>query len=92
MTLMFAITYHQKVSGDLAGLDRVELLRIRDVIQRKLVTRPELYGARLRGELKEYWKLRVGDYRIVYKILNESVFILAVGDRKEIYRVATRRN
>lgn len=91
MTSMFAITYHPKVSHDLAKLDKGELLRIRDAIAGKLTTRPELYGARLRGELREYWKLRVGDYRIVYKIGSGTLFILAIGDRKEIYRIAENR-
>lgn len=89
---MFAITYHPKVSHDLAKLGKGELLRIRNAIEGKLTTRPELYGARLRGELREYWKLRIGDYLIVYKIETGAVFILAIGDRKEIYRIAENRN
>ena len=91
MILMFSITYHPNVYRDLAKLDRVKLIRIRDAIKGKLSLRPQLYGARLRGELKEYWKMRVGGFRIVYKIENGKVFILAIGDRKEIYRIAANR-
>lgn len=86
---MFMITYHPNVVRDLARLGKIE--RIRDAIKGKLSTRPELYGARLRGELREYWKLRIGDYRIVYKIESGTLFILAIGDRKEIYKIAINR-
>lgn len=88
---MFMITYHPNVVRDLARLGKIERIRIRDAIKGKLSTRPELYGARLRGELREYWKLRIGDYRIVYKIESGTLFILAIGDRKEIYKIAINR-
>ena len=88
---MFGISYHPRVSSDLAGLGKSELMRIRDVIKQKLSLRPELYGSRLRGELKEYFKLRVGNYRIVYKIETGYIFILAIGNRKDIYRIAIDR-
>ena len=40
----------------------------------------------LHGTFKGTYKLRVGDYRIVY-ILNQGVIvILSVGHRKEIYK------
>ncbi len=44
-------------------------------------------GVPLTAGLKGKWKLRVGDYRIVYVIDHEklTVFLLAVGPRKNIY-------
>lgn len=43
-----------------------------------------------RGEMlvpSEFWKLRVGDYRIVYEILIEEgkVLVLFIGHRKKVY-------
>jgi mRNA interferase RelE/StbE len=32
------------------------------------------------------YRFRVGDYRIVFDIVNEEIVVLAVGHRKEIYR------
>jgi mRNA interferase RelE/StbE len=89
--LMFQISYHPKVPHDLERINKTEILRIRDRVDKKLSAKPQLYGIRLRGELREYWKLRVGDYRIVYKISNKNVFILAIKHRKEVYKMAEDR-
>lgn len=42
----------------------------------------------LTGELSGLYKLRVGDYRVIYEILHEEKMIMihAVGHRKDIYR------
>lgn len=89
---MFEIVYHPKVlHQDIVRLDKRELGRVRDVMETKLGTRPGLYGMRLRGELEEYWKIRVGDFRIVYKLEKQNIFVLAIRNRKEVYEIAQRR-
>ena len=50
---------------------------------------PRAIGEALRGSrLGELWKYRVGDYRIIAKIEDQSVSILVVriGNRREVYR------
>jgi len=42
-------------------------------------------GKPLRGEWKGVYSLRVGDYRILYQIKGNSVFLLVVGHRKRVY-------
>jgi len=44
-------------------------------------------GVRLRGELKGKWRLRVGKYRVIYRIdqTSQLVIFLDVGLRKKIY-------
>jgi len=42
---------------------------------------PEKYGVPLRKTLKGYWKLRVGDYRIIYKISSNTIYLLAICHR-----------
>lgn len=46
----------------------------------------------LRHELKGLWKSRVGNYRIVFRVEEGRllVLVIAVGDRKEIYRTVSR--
>ena len=46
----------------------------------------------LEGNLKPYWKTRVGDYRIAYEIRDDQVivYVVRVLDRKEIYRILGR--
>jgi mRNA interferase RelE/StbE len=50
---------------------------------------PRSIGEALSGaKLGELWKYRVGDYRIIAKIEDQSVSILVVriGNRREVYR------
>jgi len=50
---------------------------------------PRSLGAALRGsQLGEFWKYRVGDYRLILKIDDDrlAVLVLRVGHRKEVYR------
>jgi mRNA interferase RelE/StbE len=50
---------------------------------------PRTIGQALQGaRLDEFWKYRVGDYRLICKIVDERliVIVLRVGHRREIYR------
>lgn len=48
---------------------------------------PRIYGKALTANLSEYWRYRVGKYRIIAEIKDEKLIIVAltVGHRKEIY-------
>jgi mRNA interferase RelE/StbE len=48
---------------------------------------PRQIGERLQGTLSEFWKYRVGDYRLICSLENDRfvVLVLRVGHRKEIY-------
>lgn len=45
-------------------------------------------GKKLLGELANFRSLRVGDYRIIYTVIQEKVLIqiIKIGHRREIYR------
>ncbi len=46
---------------------------------------PDKYGMPLRKGLKGYRKMRVGAYRIVYRIVGEQIRIIIIGHRKDVY-------
>ena len=80
------VFYHPKVlSEDIPSLSKVVRLRIKKAIANKLLTYPQTFGEPLRGALVPLWKLRVGDYRIVFDVEGNHVYIHAVGHRKHIY-------
>jgi len=82
----FQIKYHPAVREiDLPPINMKMRERIRRAIESRLMTAPQEYGLPLRKNLGGYWKLRVGDYRIVFKIEGEIVFVLAIRHRKNIY-------
>ncbi|MBW2009772.1 MAG: type II toxin-antitoxin system RelE/ParE family toxin, partial [Deltaproteobacteria bacterium] len=53
--------------------------------------KPEAYAKPLQRTLKGYWKLRVGDYRIVFKVSGDSIFIFGIIHRKDIYTLVKKR-
>ncbi len=76
---------------DILLLDHSVRKQISRAIEKKLITSPEIYGQPLRGKLSGYWKLRVGDWRVVYSIGNSEVFILGIHHRSRIYKVIQKR-
>lgn len=82
----FEITYHLDVAQkDLPRISQDNKRKIRRSIEVKLTSAPEKFGEPLRRTLKGYWKLRVGDYRIIYKVVGKTVVVFRIGHRREIY-------
>jgi len=88
----FELRYHPDVKFvDIPLLDEKLRTRIKNAIERRLSTAPHLYGEPLRKTLRGYWKLRVGDYRVVFKIVAEEVWILGMIHRKKVYEAIKKR-
>jgi mRNA interferase RelE/StbE len=88
----FELRYHPDVKSiDIPLLDAKLKTRIKNAIERRLTTAPHLYGEPLRKTLHGYWKLRVGDYRVVFKIVAEEVWILGIIHRKKVYKAIEKR-
>ena len=65
--------------------------RIKTAIEMRLLIAPHQYGEPLRKTLKGYWKLRVGDYRVVFKIMDQEIYILGIIHRKKVYEKIGKR-
>lgn len=80
---------------DFKKIDRADQKRILGTIRKKLAAEPKKFGQPLRGELKKYWKLRVGEYRVIYEILEDQVlvYIILAGFRRgeDVYKAAVSR-
>uniref|UniRef100_UPI004056DDC5 type II toxin-antitoxin system RelE family toxin n=1 Tax=Candidatus Electrothrix sp. TaxID=2170559 RepID=UPI004056DDC5 len=91
----WAIIYHPGVENDLKRVGPSAARRILRAIDTKLTRAPMQFGASLSGNLSEFRKLRIGDYRVVYQVTatGVTVYVLAVGPRrdKEIYDLASGR-
>jgi mRNA interferase RelE/StbE len=83
----YELKYHPDVRDvDIPQLNETLKMRIKKAIEQRLSTSPNEYGTPLRKTLKGYWKLRVGDYRVVFKLDKNEVLILAVVNRKDVYK------
>ena len=49
---------------------------------------PYVHGKALRGTMREFWRYRIGSYRVLTHINNNRLVVLVVlvGHRKEVYR------
>ena len=87
MDIIYTLTYHQKVvSDDIPALNGSWKKKIKKSIEQKLSTDPTLYGKPLRRDLHGCYKLRVGDYRVIYTIKKDAVFIIVIKHRRDVYK------
>ena len=78
--------YHPAVlAKDLPAINRNLQLRIARAVEQRLTTEPAYYGEPLRHHYKGYWKLRVGDNRVIYQMVGQEVWIYRIGHRRDVY-------
>lgn len=88
----FDLRYHPDVRDiDIQQLNETLRKRIKKAIEERLAISPHQYGEPLRKTLKGYWKMRVGDYRVVYKVSGSEVWIFAIINRKDVYTKIFKR-
>ena len=88
----YLLRYHPRVAeDDLPDIPANFRQRLARGIEARLTTSPERYGVPLRSSLKGYWKLRVGDYRVVFKLVGSEVWILTILHRRVVYEAVTTR-
>ena len=82
---MYEVFLSSAVKRDFRRIGHAAARDVLRQINKKLTTDPEGYGERLHDALKGYHKLSVGDCRVVYKIIEDRVWVLvlAVGKRAE---------
>ncbi len=93
---MFKVEIDELVfEKDFKKIDKTNQRRIIKTIRKKLTTKPKEFGKPLTGNLKGYWKLRVGKYRVIYEIEEEKVlvYVIMIGYRRneEIYKKVISR-
>lgn len=80
------LRFHPKVKAvDVPKLDPTVRDRIRRAIESKLTHSPEHHAKPLAHTLAGLWCLRVGDWRVIFAIRGEEVWVLRIGHRREVY-------
>jgi mRNA interferase RelE/StbE len=79
-----------QVDRELAKLDSQHSKRILKFLHERVarLDHPRSIGQAQGSKLGEFWKYRVGDYRLICKIEDDRflILVLRVGHRDEIYR------
>jgi len=89
--MAWKIELDRDAKRDLDALDPAIAARILKFLYSRVaqMENPRSIGEALRGpRLRNFWKYRVGDYRIVSSIEDSAIRILVVkiGNRREVYR------
>jgi mRNA interferase RelE/StbE len=89
--MAWKIEFSAEADRELSKLDKPQAKRILKFLQERVakIDDPRSIGKALQGvRLGEFWRYRVGDYRLICKIEDARVVVLVlrVGHRGEIYR------
>ena len=89
--MVWRIEFEDAALKELAKLDKPVARRILAFLRERVaeLEDPRSVGEALKGSrLGDFWKYRVGDYRIVASIQDEAlcVLVLNVGNRSGVYR------
>jgi len=89
--LAWTIEIEDQALRQLRKIGHSEAGRIRDFLRKRIaiLEDPRSVGEALKGStFGEFWRYRVGDYRLICRIEDAGLIVLvvAVGHRREIYR------
>ena len=89
--MAWTIEFDQAAVRDLDKLDQQPRRRILAFLHDRvaMLDNPRSIGEALKGStLGEFWKYRVGDYRVIANIEDRAlrVLVVKIGNRREVYR------
>ncbi|TFH33395.1 MAG: type II toxin-antitoxin system mRNA interferase toxin, RelE/StbE family [Deltaproteobacteria bacterium] len=83
--MVYKIVYKKSVHRDLKKLDKREASNVLDQIENDLSGHPASFPV-LKGKFSGLRKYPVGDYKVIYVILEADVVILRIGHQREVYK------
>ena len=72
------------MSRDLKHLDRKAAQRVLSEINDSLAN-DSVKGDPLQGEFKGLLRIRVGEYRVIYAVIEDEILVLRIGHRSKVY-------
>jgi mRNA interferase RelE/StbE len=85
--MSYSVSFEPESITDLDNLAQVVRLRIFNKIEWLSLNFEQITPLSLTGQWSGFYKLRVGDYRVIYELdaENQLIIIIRVGHRREIY-------
>lgn len=85
--MAYSVSFEPESIDDLDSISQVVRVRILKKIEWLRVNFEKVSSLPLTGQWSSFYKLRVGDYRVIYEfdIENQLIFVARVGHRREIY-------
>ena len=90
--MTFELKYEERVvRKEIPKLPKKMRWQIQRDIEKKLTTFPEIFGKPLRKSLKGHRRLRVGDYRVIFRIEGKTIKIMIIWHRSVVYKMIKNR-
>jgi mRNA interferase RelE/StbE len=83
--LSYKIAFKKSVSRDLKKISKDQADRILREIEDKLPEKADSFPP-LKGRFAGLRKFRMGNYRVIYAIIENTVLVLRISHRRESYR------
>lgn len=85
--MSWRIEFTPAAEKELAGLDRAVAWDIQRFLRERVASDPRSFGKNLKGQLREFWRWRVGAYRILARIEDDKLLVLVVklAHRRQVY-------
>ena len=83
--MSYKIAFKKSVSRDLKKIDKKHAERILNKIEQFLPEKADRFPM-LTGKFAGLRKFRIGDYRIIYTIIEDTALILRITHRRDSYR------
>lgn len=88
--MKYNVVYDKQAVKNFSKLDQGQQNMIAAWIEKNLVqtANPRKHGTVVYGELKEYWRYRIGNYRLLADInaVEIKIIMIDMGHRREIHR------
>ena len=85
MSLSYKISFKKSVGRDLKKISKDQADRILKKIEEDLPKKADTYPT-LTEKFAGLRKCRIGDYKVIYTIIEDTVLILRISHRREAYR------
>ena len=83
--MSYKIVFKKSVARDLKKKDKAQADRILKKIEEDLPEKADQFPS-LTGKFAGLHKFSIGDYRVIFTILEDTVLVLRVSHRRESYR------
>ena len=87
--MLWKVNFTDKADKQLLSLDKKDRERIRTFIKDlAALPNPRMRGEPLTANLSDFWKYRIGKYRLICRIQDEKLLVLIVkiGKRDKVYK------
>ena len=88
--MIYSVSFSKTAVKNLKKMDQSDARVIISWVKKNLegTDNPRKHGKQLKGNLSDFWRYRIGDYRLLCQIIDGKLIIIVVtiGHRREIYK------